>query len=69
MKLNYIIKKVWTTKQKPCSGEVADFPDKKIAKVGSYHNCLAIISFNFTLMKDENYYPKLFSKECKYSEE
>ena len=36
--------------------------------VESNHTCLAIISLDSALTKDENYYPQLFLKECKYIE-
>ena len=42
--------------------EVADFYDKKIPKVNSNHNCLAVVSFDSALI----YYPQVFLKECKY---
>ena len=34
----------------------------------SNHTCLAVISLDSALEKDENYYPQVFSKECKYIE-
>ena len=48
--------------------EVTDFWNKKISKVDSSHTCLAVISLDSTLKKDENYYPQVFLKECKYIE-
>ena len=42
--------------------EVTDFDDKEIPKVDSNHTCLAVISLDFALKKDENYYPKVFLK-------
>ena len=45
--------------------EVTDFFDKEFPKVDSYHTCLAVISLDFALKKDENYYPQVFLKECK----
>ena len=42
------------TEIKSHGDEVTDFYDKEIPKVDSI------------LKKDENYYPKLFLKECKY---
>ena len=44
--------------------EVTDFYDKEIPKVDSNHPCLAVISLDSTLNKDENYYPQEFLKEC-----
>ena len=56
------------TKIKSHGDEVADFYDKEIPKVDSNHTCLAVISLDATLKKDENYYPQVFLKECKYIE-
>ena len=53
------------TKIKSHDDEVTDFYDKKIPQVDSSHTCLAVISLNSALKKDENYYPKVFLKECK----
>ena len=33
--------------------------------VDSNYTCLAVISFDSTLRKDENYYPQVFFKKCK----
>ena len=54
------------TKIKSCSDEAIDFHDKEIPKVDSNHTCLAVISLNYALNKDGNYYPQVFLKECKY---
>ena len=35
----------------------------------SNHTCLAVISLDFSLNKYGNYYPQVFSKECKYIKE
>ena len=56
------------TKLKSHGDEVADFYDKKIPKVDSNHTCLAVISLDSALEKDENYYPQVFLKEYKYIE-
>ena len=56
------------TKIKSHGDEVTDFYDKKIPKVDSNHTCLAVISLDSALKKDENYYPQVFLKECKYIE-
>ena len=32
------------------------------------HTCLAVISLDSALKKDENHYPQVFLKECKYIE-
>ena len=48
------------TKIKSHGDEVTDFYDKKIPKVDSNHTCLAVISLDSVLKKDENYYLQLF---------
>ena len=53
------------TKIKSCD---EDFYNKKIPKVDSNHTCLTIISLDSALKKDENYYPQLLLKDCKYIE-
>ena len=35
--------------------EVTDFYNEEIPKVGSNHNCLAVITIDSALKKDENY--------------
>ena len=47
---------------------MTDFYDKEIPQVDSTHTCLAIITLDFVLKKDESYYPQVFLKECKYIE-
>ena len=54
------------TKVKSHGDEVTDFYDKEIPKVDSNHTCLAVISLDSALKKDDNYYPQVFLKECKY---
>ena len=44
------------------------FTTKKIHKLDSNYTCLAIISLDSALKIDENYYPQVFLKECKYIE-
>ena len=44
------------------------FYDKEIPKVDSNHTRLPVISLNSALKKDENYYPQVSLKECKYIE-
>ena len=56
------------TKVKPHGDEVTDFYDRKIPKVDSNHTCLAVISLDSPLKKDENHYLYLFLKECKHIE-
>ena len=41
---------------------------EKILKVDSNHTCLAVISLDSALKKDNNYCPQVFLKECKYVE-
>ena len=36
--------------------------------VGSNHTCLAVITLDSALRKDESYYPEVLLKECKYIE-
>ena len=70
-KYNTIWDKVGTDIKKALDSgpdEVTDFYDKKIPKVDSNHTCLAVISLDSALKKDENYYPQVFLKECKYIE-
>ena len=63
-----ITKNFLKTKIKPHGSEVTDLYDKEIPKVDSNHTSLAVISLNSALKKDENYYPQVFLKECKYIE-
>ena len=55
-------------KVKSYGDELTDFYDNEIPKVDSNHTCLAIISFDSALSKDENYYPQVLLRECKYIE-
>ena len=48
--------------------EVTDFYDKEIPKMDSNDTCLAVISLDFALNKDGNYYAQVFLKEGKYIE-
>ena len=48
--------------------KVRHFYDFYDPKVDSNHTCLAVISLDSALKKDDNYYPKVFLKECKYIE-
>ena len=54
------------TKIKLHGDEVTDTYDKEIWKIDSNHTCVAVISLDSALKKDENYYPQVFLKECKY---
>ena len=62
-KVNADIKKEFDSEE-----VVTDFYDKKIPKLDSNHTCLAVISVDSALSKDNNYYPQAFLKECKYTE-
>ena len=48
-------KEILKTKIKSHGDEVTDFYDKSIPKVDSNHTCLAVISLDSALKKDENY--------------
>ena len=50
------------TKIKYHGDEVTDFYDKKFFKMDYNHTCLAVISLDSALKKDENYYPQVFVK-------
>ena len=53
-------KKFSKTKIKSRGDEVTDFYDKKIPKIESNHTCLAIISLDSAVKKDDNYYQQAF---------
>ena len=53
-------------KVKSHGNEVTDFRDKKIPKLDSNHTCLAVISLDSALKKDDSYYLQVFLKEFKY---
>ena len=59
-------KNLLTTKIKFHGDDVKDFYKKEIPKADSNHVCLAVISLDSALKKDENYYLQVFLKECKY---
>ena len=48
--------------------EVTDFYNKEIPKVDCNHTCLAVISLDFALKEDGNFYLQVFLKKCKYTE-
>ena len=56
------------TKIKSHGDEFTDFYDKQIPKADSNHTCLAVISLDYALKKDNNYYLQVSSKEFKYIE-
>ena len=47
------------------SDEATDIYHKEIPKVGSDFTCLAVITIDSTLKKEENYNPQVFLKDCK----
>ena len=55
------------TKIKSHGDEVTDFSDKEISKVDSNVTCLAVITLDSALKKDDKYL-QLFLKERKYIE-
>ena len=64
----FIVKKILKTKIKSDGDEVTDFYDKKLPKIDSNHICLAVISLDSALKKNDNYHWQVFLKECKYIE-
>ena len=56
------------TKIKSHGDEVTDFYEKKTSKVDSNHTCLAVITLDSALKKDDSYYLQVLLKECKYIE-
>ena len=48
------------TKIKSHGDEITDVYDKEVLKVESNHTCLAVISLDSALKKDENCYPQTF---------
>ena len=56
------------TKIKSHGDEFTDFYNKKIPELDPNHTCLAVISLDSALRKNNNYYPQVFLKECKYIE-
>ena len=53
-------------KIKSSGDEVINVCDKEIPKMESNYTYLAVISMDSVLKGDENYYPQVFLKECKY---
>ena len=62
------IENLLKTKIKSHDDEVTDFYDKNIPKLGSNHTSLAAVSLYSPLKKDDNYYLRVFLKQCKYIE-
>ena len=48
--------------------EATDLYNKKIPELDSNHACLAVISLDSALKKNDNYYPQVFLKEGKWIE-
>ena len=44
------------------------YDEEEIPMVDPNHTCLAVISLDSILKKNENYYLQVFLKECKYIE-
>ena len=61
-----MIKEILKTRVKFHGDGVTSFCNKEIPRVDSNHTCLAVISLDYALKKDENYQPQVFVKECKY---
>ena len=59
-------KKFLKSKISSYSDEITNFHKKP--KVGSNYPCLAVLLIDFVLKRDENYYPQVFLKKCKYTE-
>ena len=59
--MNTDIKRFLKTKIKYYGNEVTE-----LQKADSNHTCLAVISLDAVLKKDENYCPQVFLNECKY---
>ena len=53
-------KKSWKIKIRSYGDEVTDFYNNGIPKVDSNHTCLAVISLDSVLKKDENCFLQLF---------
>ena len=53
-------KKLLKTKIKSYGEEATDFHDKEMFKASSNHICLAVITIDSALKKDESYYPRVF---------
>ena len=43
-----------------------DLSDKELPQIGSNYTCSGVILLDSALKKDENFYPQVFLKECKY---
>ena len=54
------------TKSKSHGDEVKDFYNEEIPNLDSNYSCLAVISLDSAVKKDDNYYLQGFLKECKY---
>ena len=56
------------TKIKSHGDKVTDSHDKEIPKVDFDHTCLAVISLDSAIKRDDDYYPQVLLKVCKYIE-
>ena len=61
-------KNYFKTKIKSYGNKVTDFYDKKIRKLHSNYNCLAVITLDSALKKDDSYYLKCLLRGCIYIE-
>ena len=59
-------KRFLKTKIKSHCDEFRDFCSKEIFILDSNHTCLAVTSLDSGLKKGDNYYLKVFLKDCKY---
>ena len=59
-------KKLLKTKIKSYHDETTDFHDKEKTKADPDYTGLAIIRVDSVLKNDENFYPQVYLKECKY---
>ena len=56
------------TKIKSHGDEIIDFYFEEVPKLCSNHNCLAVVSLDSDLKKNDSYYPQVFLRDCKYVE-
>ena len=64
----FMIKAILKAKIKSYSDEATDFHNNEYPKAGPNPTCLAVITIDTALKKEENFYPQVFLKECKYIE-
>ena len=54
-------------KIKSYGDEAADFHNKEMSQADFNHTCLAVITNDSALKRNENYHPEVFLNECKHS--